>query len=122
MYRFQEDLDLNDIIGETLDQICMGAFDIQFVFGQRIRITVQSRVSILDNNEIVAIWNDGENWTDLSFQRLLNLSVQSYKVIDDRTLEFRFSDELQLQFHDNSDRYECLQIYRKGDSGGPVVI
>jgi hypothetical protein len=121
MYRFPEDLDLNDIVGSDVDQICLGGFDVQFVFGSKTRIAVQSRVSFFENNDVAAVWEDN-NWSNLSFQRLLNATVQSYKVINDRTLEIQFSGTLKLQLHDDSDQYESMQIYRSGDANGPIVI
>ncbi len=121
MYRFPANLELNDIVGSNLDQICLGGFDVQFVFGSKTRITVQSRVSFFENNEIAAVW-DEKNWNNLSFQRLLNATVQSYKVINEHTLEIQFSGTLKLQLHDDSDQYESMQIYRVGDANGPIVI
>lgn len=121
MYRFPVDLDLNDIVGSDLDQICMGGFDVQFVFGSKTRIVVQSSVSFFENNAVAAVW-DEKRWSNLSFQRLLNATVQSYKVINDHTLEIQFSGTLKLQLLDVSDQYESMQIYRAGDVNGPIVI
>ena len=122
MYRFPTDLNLNDIVGSDLDQICLGGFDVQFVFGSQTRIAVQSRVSVFENNLLTAVWDDTKSWNNLSFQRLLNKTVQSYKIIDDQTLEIQFSCALKLQLHDDSDQYESVQIYRRRDVNGPIVV
>lgn len=122
MYRFPADLDLNEIIGNDLDQICLGGFDVQFVFGSRTTIAVQSRVSVFENDDLLVAWDEKKNWSNLSFQRLLNATVKSYRVINDQTLEIQLSGALKLQLHDDSDQYESMQIYRKGDRNAPIVI
>jgi hypothetical protein len=122
MYRYPADLDLNDIVGSDLDQICLGGFDVQFVFSSKTRICVQSRVSVFENNDLSVVWDGKKHWSNLSFHRLLNATVQSYKVINDQTLEIQFSGALKLQLHDDSDQYESMQIYRTWDASGPIVI
>lgn len=122
MYRISVDLDLSDIVGSDLNQICLGRYDVQFVFGSKTTIAVQSRACFLDKEKVVAVWNDADNWSSLSFQRFLNATVQSYSVMNDRTLEIQFSGDLRLQLHDDSDQYESMQIYRKGEANGPIVI
>ncbi len=122
MYRFPADLDLNEIIGSNLDQICLGGFDVQFVFSSKTRICVQSHVSVFENNDLAVKWDGKNNWSNLSFHRLLNATVQSYKVINDQALEIQFSGALKLQLHDDSDQYESMQIYRPGDANRPIVI
>jgi hypothetical protein len=122
MYRFPADIDLNELIGSNLDQICLGGFDVQFVFSSKTRICVQSRVSVFENNDLAVVWDGKNNWSNLSFHRLLNARVQSYQVINDQTLEIQFSSALKLQLRDDSDQYESMQIYRTGDANGPIVI
>ncbi|CAN5153105.1 hypothetical protein BH11PSE11_BH11PSE11_32400 [soil metagenome] len=122
MYRIPANLDLTDLVGADLEQICLGGADVQFVFGTKATVAVQSRVSVFENDDLVAEWDEEENWCSLSFQRLLNATVQGYRVINEQTLEIQFADGLKLQLHDESDQYESMQIYYAGDANGPIVI
>ncbi len=122
MYRIAQSLDLDDIVGSEIQQISLGRYDVQFHFGSRTRIVVQSRATLLERGEIIAAWEENRNWTTLEFQRLLNAPIEGYSVPDDRTLEIRFSSELVLHLHDDSDQFESMQIYPLGDAVGQIVI
>jgi hypothetical protein len=110
MYRIPAHLDLGKMIGCDLNQIRLGRFDVQFVFDPAALITVQSRAICLKGDKIIASWDGEKNWDSLQFQILLNASVSSYSVVNDRTLEIQFSGDLKLQILDNSDQFESLQI------------
>jgi hypothetical protein len=122
MYRFSQELDLSNIVGCELNQVCLGGYDVQFVFDSKTTIVVASRVSLFEHNELVATWNPDINWSDLRFQSLLNTVVLGYSVINDQTLEIRFANNFSLRLYDESDQFESLQIYFKGDSDSPIVI
>jgi hypothetical protein len=122
MYRIPQSLDLEDIIGSDIQQIFLGRYDVQFCFGSNTRIAVQSRVTLIEGEMIIAAWDEKRNWTTLEFQRLLNEKVEGYYVPNDQTLEVRFSSGLVLQLHDDSDQFESMQIYPLGDIVGQIVI
>lgn len=111
MYGFAKDLRIEGILGEEIRQICLGRYDVQFIFGSGSCIAVQSRIEVFHGEELVATWDEHVNWTSSNFQRLLNVSVTSYSVIDERVLEIRLREEFKLRLHDNSEQFESVQIY-----------
>lgn len=122
MYCIPADLDLREIVGSNLDQICLGRYDVQFRFGCGTVICVQSRATLKEADAIIAIWSEKQNWTTLEFQRLLNLSATSFSVPHKRLLEIQFPNALSLQLHDDSEMYESMQIYQRGVADGPIII
>jgi hypothetical protein len=111
MYGFSKDLKLEGILGAELHQIRLGRYDVQFLFCSGISIAVQSLIEVLQGDELIATWDVELNWTSSNFQKLLNVTVISYSVIDERTLEIQLHEELRLRLHDDSEQYESLQIY-----------
>ena len=111
MYRISKDIDLNEIVGSEIQQICSGRYDIQFHFHSGTNISVQGEISLLDRGQVLGTWNEEQNWTSLSFQQLLNVKVIQYSVPNDRLLQIDFANGFILQLHDSSDQYESFQIY-----------
>lgn len=111
MHGFSEDLKLDGVIGSEIQQICLGRYDVQFLFGSGTRICVQSLVEVFEGEELVATWDEERNWTTTAFQKLLSETVDSYAVLNKQVMEIRFQNKLQLRLHDNSTQYQSLQIY-----------
>jgi hypothetical protein len=122
MYRIAADLDLRDIVGSEIQQICLGRSDVQFRFGSGTTICVQSRVTLVEHGRTVATWDEKENWTQLDFQKLLMIPVLGYSVPNERLLETHLTGDLTLQLHDDSDQFESMQIYQRNVRKGPIVI
>lgn len=111
MYGFPEDLDLGDVLGSEIQQICLGRGDIQFVFGSGRRICTQGLVEVFKGAELVSRWEAGENWSSTAFQHLLMVTIERYAVLDERLLEIGLRDDLRLHLHDDSTQFETVQIY-----------
>ena len=122
MYRFASDLNLDDLVGSEIQQICLGPFDVQFRFGSDTCIAVQGRVTLVAAGDVMCEWTVLGGWSNGEFQRLFNCSIETYAVLNDRLLEIGFQGGLALHLHDDSDQFESLQIYLKGDVVGPVVV
>lgn len=122
MYRIPSSLNLDAIIGYDLNLLGLGRYDIQLNFiGSGVKICVQGNVTLRKNGKIIATWNDTDNWSSLSFQKLLNANVIKYSIPHDRLLEIEFFQDLVLQLHDDSDQYEAMQIYFD-DRNKPTII
>lgn len=120
MYRFSPDLDVSSFTGVELQQICVGKFDVQFRFSSGLCIAAQTTVRVAGNGWSLE-WVEGNGWTSLEFQRLLNEQVTEAQVMNERLLELRFANGLVLQLSDDSDQYESTQIYYPGHVA-PVVV
>lgn len=114
MYGIPKELNLRDIVGSEIQQICIGRYDVQFRFGSGRSINVQSDVQILRNQHVIAEWNDSKGWSTTAFHELLNARVTGYAVAHEKLLEVSFEGFLLLKLHDNSDQYESMQIYPEG--------
>ena len=122
MFRFSTDLMLDDLVGSEIQQICLGPADIQFRFGSGTCIAVQSRATLLRAGDALCEWNPAGGWSNCEFQRLFACSICAYAVLNARLLEIRFSDGLALQFHDDSDQFESLQIYPGGSVVDQIIV
>ena len=111
MHGFLEDLKLEGVVGSEIQQICLGRYDVQFLFYSGNRICVQNLVEVFEGEELVATWDEERNWTTAAFQKLMNETVDRCVVLSKQTMEIRFQNGLQLRLHDNSTQYESLQIY-----------
>lgn len=111
MYGFPKDLELGDIAGSEIQQICLGRSDVQFRFSTERTICAQALVEVFRDEELVSVWTQDGNWSNVSFQMLLGVAVDNYAVLHERLLEIRFKDGLKLHLHDNSAQFESVQIY-----------
>ena len=121
MYRISDELDLKEIIGSEIEQICSTRFGVQLHFSSGTSLSVQSDINLLDGDRIIGSWNQGENWSSVSFQRLLNIPVRKYSVPNNRLLQIELADGLVLQIYDSSDQYESFQITKK-DTDEIIVV
>ncbi|MFB2682847.1 hypothetical protein [Shewanella mangrovisoli] len=122
MYGIPEKFDLSVILDSDLNMISQGRYDVQFSFDASTRICLQGIASVLQGGTEIAVWNQENNWSSLGFQKLLNQSVESVLVPNNRLIEVHFKNGLVLQLHDSSDQYESMQIYLPNDSLPSVII
>ena len=114
MYRIPSTLDVADIVGSEIQQICIGRYDVQFHFGSGRRICVQGNVEVLNGSGTIANWTEDSGWSTTAFFHLLNAPVEGFSVANDRLLVITFAGGYSLRLHDSSDQYECMQIYPEG--------
>ncbi len=122
MYRIPKDLDIKDIIGYDLNLLGLGRYDVQLNFnGSGIKMCIQGNISLLQNDKLIATWDEEKNWSSIEFQKILNATVEGYSVPNEHLLEIKFKGGIVLQIHDNSDQYEAMQIYFD-DKTKPTII
>lgn len=123
MYGFSnKGLNLDSIVGQPLNQLCQGAYDLNLVFnGSDLEsFLVMGEVKVLKAGIVIATWGDG-GWDSLDFQELLNAVPVSWRVVDERTLEIAFEDHLAMQVIDDSEQYEAAVI-RFNDPTLPIIV
>jgi hypothetical protein len=123
MYGYPRDLNIDGIIGNELNQICLGCWDIQFVFsGSGIsRICSQGKVQFFEAAVLICEWEAGR-FSSLDFERFLAVVPVSYSLPNDRTLEICFEAGLSFRLLDDSDQYETAQIYFEDPTKGAIII
>lgn len=117
MYRVPKDLNLDDIIGSEVHQICLGRYDVQFHFHSGRSIRAQGKIQVVSESGKVTTWNDEKQWDGAEYQSLLGIVVEQYSVPNDITLEIRFCNGWTLKFYDDSDQFETMLI-----EPGTIVI
>ncbi len=115
-------IEIEGMIDHTLNQICIGKYDVQFRFSSGTFIAVQGGANILESGQSIATWSEEGAWSDLSFQRLVNHDVIGYSIPDSKTLRIDFDDNFVLELLDDSDEYESMQIYPNGEIAAIIVI
>ncbi|MES2317404.1 MAG: hypothetical protein V4631_07890 [Pseudomonadota bacterium] len=111
MYGFPSDLNLDDIIGMQIEQICLGRFDVQFRFGAERTICSQALVEVFRDDALISAWGPESIWSNSSFQMLLEPVIEAYAVVHERLLEIRLKGGLELHLHDSSMQFESVKIY-----------
>lgn len=114
MYGIPLNLDLKDIIGSEIEQICLGRYDVQFRFRSGRSINVQGDIELRKGEAVIAIWNEQDNWSSGTFQKLLNTKVLAYVVPHERLLRVEFEGDYSLCLYDSSDQHESMQLYPEG--------
>jgi hypothetical protein len=121
MYRIPKDLNLEDIVGSTIGEICLDRFAIRVHFDTGVIISVEGNVTIKENGSVIATWDQADNWSGIGFQRILSFPVTHYSVVSERLLEIEFSNHVVLQLHDDMYQYESFNITKKGSDDMIVV-
>ena len=122
MYGVPADLDLTPFKGMDLNQICLGAFDLQFHFSSGPSsgpsITVEGSWRLTDANGDTLDESDGPvglppgnrsrgHWR---LRELLTDNVQSGEVDPPRSFSLTFASGRRLTIFDDSDQYETFSI------------
>ena len=113
MYGIPKDLDLSKIVGQFTTQLCLGAFDLQFDFGD-IHFAVQSEIKLFKAGKEQAAWEAGE-WLPEGFSQLFNLEVAGISIPNTKEIVITFEGGLEMHLYDNSEQYESMHIRIKGD-------
>jgi hypothetical protein len=122
MYGFNEELVIEGLIDHSLNQICVGKYDVQFHFSSGTFIAVQGGARIIEGGSAIATWTEEGAWSDLSFHKLLNHDVKGYSISDLKTLCINFDEDFALELFDDSDEYESMQIFPNGETNKIIVI
>ncbi len=105
-----QDLNLDDIIGFGLAQICLGPYSVNFVFESARQISAQGIVEVVENGNVIARWEEHEGWSSTKYHALLRATVSGYSVPNPRLLEIAFKGGLALRVHDSSSHLESFSI------------
>ena len=118
MYRFPSDLDLSPLIGSFATQVQVGQYDLQFYFGDSWLAT-QTTVELTREGLVVGTWDPGR-WPDPAFHDVMNADITRAILKDDRNLQVVLENGLSINFTDNSDQYESMQIRIAGQ--GVIIV
>lgn len=118
MHGVPPDLDLTDLYGGRLDQICLGPFDLQFRFSTGHRFSVWGEWKLLDAgggllDESVGAVSEGpgnQSRNGWRVRDLLSDIVEMVEVDAPESLSVRFTSGRVLLLRDGSREFESLSI------------
>jgi len=87
------------IVLQTLQQVRVGPYDVQFKFGSMHEIACQGDVTVWAGDEKVATWKEGIGWSDLAFQRLLYEPILTCSGASCAVIRIDFAASLALEIH-----------------------
>lgn len=93
------DQQLTSIVGQPLQQVCVGPYDVQFKFGSLHAIGCQGDVRVWAGDETIATWNEGNGWSDVGFQRLLYEPIIGWSGAGGEIMRIDFDGLLALEIH-----------------------
>ena len=101
-----KELNLDRIIGQQLQQICIGAHDLQFRFEQDNQIRCQGTVTVTTNNTRYDIFTE-KGWNHVTQLSLLaGREVRSWKVEDAHVLSITLDPLAVIHFISEDSPYE----------------
>jgi hypothetical protein len=125
MHGVPVDLPLASFVGFTLEQICLGQFQVQFHFsgepGVSSRISVEGRWELHDASG-AKIDHDREHFDRQQYRLhvLLGLTVSSFTIDAPRSFELVFDSGHRLTVYDDNERYETFSVHPA--SGAEVYV
>jgi len=102
-------VDLTFLLGQTVEQVCLGQYQTQ-VRLEDATLSIECKHSLVlppGNNEIV--WERSEFPSD-GISKLLGQTVSSASFIGEKTLEVLFSPGIRLLVYGDEDQVESFQI------------
>lgn len=109
MYRLADDFDLSELVGQQLNQLCIGPFDIQLHFDDGWTIRGQGKVSgVIESRR--EVWFHGEWNTTLYLPHVVGKDVIDWKKNGDFEFELEFLGGAKLAFETTESQYEDFII------------
>ena len=101
-----KDLNLDRLVGRQLEQICIGACDVQFRFGGEDKIRGSGFVSVEHRGRIVGVFTE-EGWEDSRpLCEIVGMNVVGWKKESSHVLSIVLEDSYVLRLRSEDSRYE----------------
>ncbi len=114
MYGVPEDLDLSRLVGDALDQVCLGAHELQFRFRGGTTLSVRGHWELHDDSGgLVDRALEPSERDCYRLHRLLGATVTGFALDAPRSFALAFGG-LRLTVFDDSDQYESFEIQPDG--------
>ena len=119
MYRIPKELDLSPVIGQFTTQIRVSQFGLQFTFGD-VDFCITSPVNLYRGGQLIGHWEEGK-WPDAAFYDIMNTEITRCETVTDRLIVIAFANGIEMHLVDDSDQYECMQIYFKDNPSSWII-
>jgi hypothetical protein len=115
MHGLDKNVDLTFLIGREVIQICIGMYQVIFVFDEDVTVSVEQGFEVV-TAQTSAKWVPGEPTLASSTVALLGAGVKSVHAQENGTLELAFSNGANLVLRDENSKFESYQITRPGQT------
>ena len=121
MHGVPADLPIQPFVGQELNEICVGRFQIQLHFSGAGRISVEGGWELRDGaGDIVDRAAEPESRESYRIHRLLDVAVTRFSIDPPRSFTLFFNNGLALTVFDDSEQYESFAINVDGQA--PLYI
>lgn len=111
MYGVPNDLDLTVFRGATLNQVCLGMYQIQFHFDPAGYLSVEGGYELIDpSGTRIDHRQDFPRASPFELHRLLGDQVEETEVSAPTSIAFRFRRGYVLRVFDDSQEFESFQL------------
>lgn len=118
MHPFPATSDLQFLAGKTLEQVCLGSWQFQFVFDKG-SINVEGDLEHIDSEGVVRRHNtDADRLAPIYFHHVLGQTVTAASV-EPFCLTLTFAGGDVLRIYSDKGQFECGQIY---DDQGRITV
>ena len=115
MYGVPADLPIQAFVGQELNQICLGRFQIQLHFSGRGSISIEGGWELRDAAaDIVDRAEEHDTQKSYRIHRLIDSSVARCSIDPPRSFTLLFENGLTLTVFDDSEKYEAFSIVVEG--------
>ena len=115
MYGIPADLPIRVFVGQKLNQVCLGRFQIQLHCSGTGSISVEGRWELRDDaGQMVDREEDHEQRRSYRIHRVIDVPVARFSIDPPRSFTLFFENGLALSVFDDSEKYESFSIHLDG--------
>jgi len=119
MYLLPEILELDELVGQQINMVCVGPYDAQIIFERGVIIQSFLKLEGVVNG-VRSLWFNGE-WVDTSeIQIIPKQEVIAVSRASDTELRIELNNNIALCFHTDESQYESINI-RMPDGSVDVI-
>jgi len=108
MEQYLQNVDLSFLKGRELLQVCVGQFQLQFLFTGKIKIFTECGIKFFDKNITHELSSSPESAAFIT--PLIGNSIIDFEVSSDGTLKLHFSNGQNFALYNDQSGYEYYQI------------
>lgn len=110
MFPIPAELNLDRLVGQQLQQICIGAYDVQFRFMGDDRIRCTRRVSVVLGGSEVELFNEG-GWVDAApLAKIVGRDVTAWCIESSHCFSVSLTENATIKFWSEDSPYEDIVI------------
>lgn len=117
MYGVPEDLPLQRFVGEDLNQICLGQYQIQFHFSGTGSISVEGQWELRDaSGELLDRDQEHPERDCYRIHKIIDLPVTRFTIDAPRSFTLFFDGGYALTVFDDTPQYESFSVHLDGEA------